>query len=1261
MRIVLDLQACQTGSSRQRGIGRYSWALATAMLKRGAGHEFLVMLNERLPDSADTIRNDLQGLIAPDRVVTWRSPWPTAAEHAEGRSNRGRAEAHRQAFIAALDPDFVHVASLFEGWADDAVAAVPDSAEAAPVAVTLYDLIPLVHRDVYLRHPVPRDFYYERLDELRRARLLLAISDASRREAIELLDLSPERVVNISTAANNIFRREAMEARREAQLGARYGLTRPFVMYTGGIDHRKNIEGLIRAFAKLPAELRGKHQLAVVCRVSDADRERLVGLARQAGLRDGDLVLTGFVSDEDLVALYNLCKLFVFPSWHEGFGLPALEAMACGAPVIASNTSSLPEVVGRSDALFDPHDEEAMAGLMSRVLEDAGFRRSLSERGLERAKQFSWDESARRALEAMEAVHAAHGVPPVHDSSGRKPRLAYVSPLPPERTGIADYGAELLPELTRHYEIEVVSDQAEIGACVPLGCQWRSSEWFDRHAAHYDRVLYQVGNSSFHGHMFDLLSRHPGTAVLHDFYLGHISAHVAASGSDSGFWTRALYESHGYRALLAQCDGAAPGEVARKYPSNWNVLRDSDGVIVHSGFCKRLAASWYGEAATARMLHIPLLRSKRNPCSREEARRALGISDAGFVVASFGVVNPPKLCDRLVSAWGLSRLAKAHGGLLVFVGDSHDNAFTASLLGQARERGIEEQVRITGYVDAAIYDLYLAAADVVVQLRASSRGETSAAILDGFASGRAVIANAHGSAAELPADAVCMISDEFEDRELAAALESLSDDMARREALGRAGRAYLEQMHDPARIAARYRAAIENFHATSSHRRMHRVAQELIARTTGTVAQPGDIEHAAQALAEVVPQDVSQRQLLVDVSQLSTTDAHSGIQRVVRSIVLELLRFPPEGFRVEPVYAVYGEGGAGYRYARAFTSRFLGIGAAPKSDSRVDVSDGDVFLGLDLAPHIVPGCERALLRMRRQGVRIHFVLYDMLAALHPEWFPEDLVGWLDQWRRSVARVSNSVVAISRAVAGEFSHWLERARPARSEPLEIAWFHLGSDIESSKPTTGTRAETARALARWRKRRVFLMVGTVEARKGYAQALDAFEMLWSQGSQACLAIVGKPGWHTEALVGRLRGHPESGRRLFWFEALSDEALGSVYAASSVLLAASFGEGFGLPLIEAARHRIPVLARNLPVFHEVAGEAVVYFDAANATELVRAISDWEIRAQQGRLPDVPTPTPLTWRQSTHQLLDVIKLDGRSATPGPDVCEDRTSGFHA
>lgn len=116
-------------------------------------------------------------------------------------------------------------------------------------------------------------------------------------------------------------------------------------MYTGGIDHRKNIEGLIKAWSELPMQLRRTHQLAVVCHANENDKLRLYDLAASFGLKDCDLVLTGFVPDEDLLLLYNACELFVFPSWHEGFGLPALEAMQCGKPVLAANRASLPEVV----------------------------------------------------------------------------------------------------------------------------------------------------------------------------------------------------------------------------------------------------------------------------------------------------------------------------------------------------------------------------------------------------------------------------------------------------------------------------------------------------------------------------------------------------------------------------------------------------------------------------------------------------------------------------------------------------------------------------------------------------------------------------------------------------------------------------------------------------------------------------------------------------------------------------------------------------
>ena len=114
-------------------------------------------------------------------------------------------------------------------------------------------------------------------------------------------------------------------------------------------------------------------------------------------------MLTGFVSEEDLLTLYNLCKAFVFPSLHEGFGLPALEAMSCGRAVIGANTSSLPEVIGRDDALFDPMNDRAIAEKIADVLTDDAFRSDLEQHGLKQAKRFSWDVCAQRAIAAFEA------------------------------------------------------------------------------------------------------------------------------------------------------------------------------------------------------------------------------------------------------------------------------------------------------------------------------------------------------------------------------------------------------------------------------------------------------------------------------------------------------------------------------------------------------------------------------------------------------------------------------------------------------------------------------------------------------------------------------------------------------------------------------------------------------------------------------------------------------------------------------------------
>lgn len=405
MRIVLDLQACQCGS-RFRGIGRYSMALAQALARRASNHELWLALNARFHETIAPIRAAFEGLIPGERIVVFEVPGPVAEMDSANAWRTRAAEMVREHFIAGLRPDLVHLSSLFEGFFDHAVTSVGAIGNDVRHAVTSYDLIPLLNAAAYLSDEKGRKWYYRKLDSLKRAGLLLAISEYSRREAIYALSLPENHVVNISASVDDRFQRFEMTTDQKDALRWRYGVQRRIVLYApGGFDQRKNFENLIKAYALLPAAIRQSHQLMIASKISEVVRPFLQAIARKAGLAADEWMLTDYVPDDDLVALYNLCELFVFPSFHEGFGLPALEAMACGAPTIGSNRTSIPEVIGREDALFDPSKPQSIADKMAQVLRDKDFGQSLREHGLQQAKKFSWDESARRALEAFEEWH----------------------------------------------------------------------------------------------------------------------------------------------------------------------------------------------------------------------------------------------------------------------------------------------------------------------------------------------------------------------------------------------------------------------------------------------------------------------------------------------------------------------------------------------------------------------------------------------------------------------------------------------------------------------------------------------------------------------------------------------------------------------------------------------------------------------------------------------------------------------------------------
>jgi glycosyltransferase involved in cell wall biosynthesis len=274
--------------------------------------------------------------------------------------------------------------------------------------VTIHDAFAYVHPETHNRLDNWR-YRWMLPSAARRADLVLTDSEHSRGDLVRYLRLPAAQVRAIPLGAEPRFRPVDDTPARRAIL-ERYGITSPYLLYVGGINARKNIAGLFEAYARV----RARHpELALVV---GGKRQWQTGEIDAAFTRLGlenNVLFTGYVGDADLPALYSAAAAFVFPSLYEGFGLPPLEAMACGAPVIASASSSLPEVVGDAALTADPHDIGGLAAAIERVVGDAELRAELRRRGIARAARFSWQRTARETLAAYQQAlgHVSYALP----------------------------------------------------------------------------------------------------------------------------------------------------------------------------------------------------------------------------------------------------------------------------------------------------------------------------------------------------------------------------------------------------------------------------------------------------------------------------------------------------------------------------------------------------------------------------------------------------------------------------------------------------------------------------------------------------------------------------------------------------------------------------------------------------------------------------------------------------------------------------------
>ena len=360
-------------AGRKSGVGYYTENLLGSVMKLAPEHRYILFSNRDMKGGWNPLGEEV---LYDKHLFRVRAAW---------------MQAKLPRALGEVRPDVCHFTNY-----------LAPLASRCPYIVTIYDMTLFVT-------PRFHDFKKLALDRTliphvaRRADAIITVSNSARDDIVRLLGVPERKVKVITGAVSDAFRPVRDPAHVEA-VCKRYGLTVPFVLYVGTIEPRKNLVRLIQAFAQI--KKRGlPHKLAIVgqagwhCAPIFAEVERL-GIQK-------DVLFTGYVPFEDLPALYSGAESMAFPSLYEGFGLPVIEAMACGAPVVTSRSSSLMEVAGNAGLLVNPLSVSEIADALGKLHAEPDLRRELSWRGLERASCFTWEQSARAALDVYEEVGRA--------------------------------------------------------------------------------------------------------------------------------------------------------------------------------------------------------------------------------------------------------------------------------------------------------------------------------------------------------------------------------------------------------------------------------------------------------------------------------------------------------------------------------------------------------------------------------------------------------------------------------------------------------------------------------------------------------------------------------------------------------------------------------------------------------------------------------------------------------------------------------------
>lgn len=400
MKIAIDMQGLQTGFSGSRGVGRYTRELVKSLIKNNKEHEILLVLNGAFTSSIREIMSEFNEIIESKNFFIWQNYFETSANSNPSSNIVRLAEIVRECFFWSLSADVIISTNLQEGLVDKALTSVKNIDYGAYYISTLHDLVPFYYPQ-YTADPLVKKWYNERLNYAKKSDIILTVSYSSKNDIISLLKIKEEQIKVIENGVDlNVFNNKGLA---NISILEKYNIVGKYIFYVGGNDPHKNINNLIKAFAS-KKELYTKVYLVLGGKSFKSDYEIISLIESYDEYIRSKINLIGFVEDEDLASLYKLSECFIFPSTHEGFGLPALEAMSCGVATLGANQSSVSEIIENPNALFNPYDINNISNLILKVLNNEDFKKVLISSGLERAKKYNWNESAIKLLEIINKI-----------------------------------------------------------------------------------------------------------------------------------------------------------------------------------------------------------------------------------------------------------------------------------------------------------------------------------------------------------------------------------------------------------------------------------------------------------------------------------------------------------------------------------------------------------------------------------------------------------------------------------------------------------------------------------------------------------------------------------------------------------------------------------------------------------------------------------------------------------------------------------------